>query len=149
MRHLHPPLSIHAPKRRSALHAACAVALALATCAWTSLACAQDAASYPDRPIKIVVPFPPGGAADVFARLVGQKLGEAFGGEHGVVVDNRAGAGGVIGTEVAAKSPADGSTFLMVTIGHAVNPFMYSKLPYDTRADLVPVGVVAMCPAWW
>ena len=117
-------------------------ALIVAAPAW-----AQDAASYPDRPVRIVVPFPPGGAADVFARLVGQKLGEAWGHRQSVVIDNRAGAGGVIGTDVAAKAPADGSSLLMVTIGHAVNPFMYSKLPYDTRADLVPVGVVAKVPS--
>lgn len=117
-------------------------ALIVAAPAW-----AQDAASYPDRPVRIVVPFPPGGAADVFARLVGQKLGEAWGHKQSVVIDNRAGAGGVIGTDVAAKAPADGSSLLMVTIGHAVNPFMYSKLPYDTRADLVPVGVVAKVPS--
>ena len=117
-------------------------ALIVAAPAW-----AQDAASYPDRPVRIVVPFPPGGAADVFARLVGQKLGEAWGHRQSVVIDNRAGAGGVIGTDVATKAPADGSSLLMVTIGHAVNPFMYSKLPYDTRADLVPVGVVAKVPS--
>lgn len=131
--------------RRTTLHTLSA--LALAASAWAPAAWAQDAASYPDRPVKIVVPFPPGGAADVFARLVAQKLGDAWGGRQSVVIDNRAGAGGVIGTDVAAKSPADGSTFLMVTIGHAVNPFMYSKLPYDTRADLVPVGVVAKVPS--
>lgn len=108
---------------------------------------AQDAAAYPDKPIKIIVPFPPGGAADMFARLVGQKLGEAWGSKQPVVIDNKPGAGGVIGTEATAKSPADGSTFLMVTIGHAVNPFMYAKLPYDSRADLVPVGVVAQVPS--
>lgn len=117
-------------------------ALIVAAPAW-----AQDAAGYPDRPVRIVVPFPPGGAADVFARLVGQKLGEAWGHRQSVVIDNRAGAGGVIGTDVAAKAPADGSSLLMVTIGHAVNPFMYSKLPYDTRADLMPVGVVAKVPS--
>ncbi|WP_326541621.1 tripartite tricarboxylate transporter substrate binding protein [Pseudorhodoferax sp.] len=134
----------HLHRRRPLLLALAALCTGLAALpsAW-----AQDAAAYPDRPVKIVVPFPPGGAADVYARLVGQKLGEAWGGKQSVVIDNRAGAGGVIGTDVAAKAPADGSTFLMVTIGHAVNPFMYSKLPYDTRADLVPVGVVAMVPS--
>ena len=106
----------------------------------------SPAASYPDKPVKIIVPFPPGGAADMFARLVGQKLSEAWGNKP-VVIDNKPGAGGIIGTEATAKSPADGSTFLMVTIGHAVNPFMYAKLPYDTKADLVPVGVVAQVPS--
>jgi tripartite-type tricarboxylate transporter receptor subunit TctC len=135
---------LHLSSRRHLLAALATLCTALAP---LSAAVAQDAAAYPDRPVKIVVPFPPGGAADVYARLVGQKLGEAWGGKQAVVIDNRAGAGGVIGTDVAAKSPADGSTLLMVTIGHAVNPFMYSKLPYDTRADLVPVGVVAMVPS--
>ena len=122
------------------------IALSLALAAPLA-AQAQDAANYPDRPIKIVVPFPPGGAADVYARLVGLKLAEAWGNKQPVLIDNKPGAGGVIGTEAAAKAPADGSTFLMVTIGHAVNPFMYAKLPYDTRADLVPVGVVAQVPS--
>lgn len=136
--------SSHFQPRRSALLALAALCTALAP---LSPAGAQDAAAYPERPVKIVVPFPPGGAADVFARLVGQKLTEAWGARQTVVIDNRAGAGGMIGTDVVAKAPADGSTFLMVTIGHAVNPFMYSKLPYDARADLVPVGVVAKVPS--
>lgn len=120
--------------------------LALASSALSAPAWAQDDA-WPARPVKIVVPFPPGGAADVYARLVGQKLAEDSGNRQPVVIDNRPGAGGIIGTDVAAKAPADGSTFLMVTIGHAVNPFMYAKLPYDTRADLVPVGLVAQVPS--
>ena len=110
-------------------------------------AIAQDIAAYPDKPVKIFVPFPPGGAADTFARLAGQKLAEAWGNRAQVLIENRPGAGGIIGTEATAKSPADGYTFLMVTIGHAVNPYMYSKLPYDTRADLVPVAVVANVPS--
>ena len=103
--------------------------------------------SVPERPVKIVVPFAPGGAADTYARLVGQKLTEAWGGRQSVVIDNRTGAGGVIGTEVAARSQPDGATLLMVTIGHAVNPFMYSRLPYNTQEDFVPVGVVATVPS--
>ncbi len=130
------------PARLFALGIALAAPLAA-----LSPAVAQDAASYPDRPVKIIVPFPPGGAADVYARLVGQKLAEAWGNKQPVVIDNKPGAGGIIGTEATAKAPADGSTFLMVTIGHAVNPFMYAKLPYDTKADLVPVGVVAQVPS--
>jgi tripartite-type tricarboxylate transporter receptor subunit TctC len=132
----------------ASLHRFAAPLLAAALAAAAPLtAAAQDAANYPDRPVKIIVPFPPGGAADVYARLVGQKLAEAWGNRQPVVIDNKPGAGGVIGTDAAAKAPADGSTFLMVTIGHAVNPFMYAKLPYDTRADLVPVGVVAQVPS--
>jgi tripartite-type tricarboxylate transporter receptor subunit TctC len=102
---------------------------------------------YPDKPVRIVVPFPPGGAADIFARLVGQKYGELWGGKQTVVIDNRAGAGGVIGSEVAAKSSADGYTLLMVTVGHALNPFVYAKLPYDTKKDFTPIGVIANVPS--
>jgi tripartite-type tricarboxylate transporter receptor subunit TctC len=120
--------------------------LLLAAALAAAPALAQEAASYPDKPVRIVVPFPPGGAADMFARMVGQKLSEAWG-HRPVVIDNRAGAGGVIGTDVVAKAPADGSSFLMVTLGHAINPFMYAKLPYDSRADFVPVGVVAQVPS--
>lgn len=134
------PLSL----RRTVLGSA---ALILSFVALAPAAFAQDAASYPERPIKIIVPFPPGGAADIYARMVGVKLAEAFGNRQPVVIDNKPGAGGVIGTEATAKAPADGSTFLMVTIGHAVNPYMYAKLPYDTAKDLVPVGVVAQVPS--
>ena len=121
-------------------------------CVWLAAllpasALAQDIAAYPEKPVRVIVPFPPGGAADTFARLAGQKLGEAWNNKQQVLVENRPGAGGIIGTEATVKAAADGYTFLMVTIGHAVNPFMYSKLPYDTRADLVPVAVVANVPS--
>lgn len=109
-------------------------------------ATAQTAA-YPDKPVRIVVPFPPGGAADIFARLVGQKYTELWGGKQAVVIDNRAGAGGVIGSDVAAKAPADGYTLLMVTVGHALNPYVYAKLPYDTRKDFTPIGTIANVPS--
>lgn len=141
--HMPAPRTLH---RRGAFTAALSTALGMALTLSASAASAQDAATYPDKPVKIVVPFPPGGAADMFARLVGQKLSDAWAGKA-VIIDNKPGAGGVIGTDAVAKSPADGSTFLMVTIGHAVNPFMYARLPYDTRADLVPVGVVAQVPS--
>lgn len=108
---------------------------------------AQIAATYPDKPVRIVVPFPPGGAADIFARLIGQKYGELWAGKQTVVIDNRAGASGIIGSDVAAKAPADGYTLLMVTIGHAVNPFIFTKLPYDTRKDFAPIGVIANVPS--
>jgi len=97
------------------------------------------------EPLRIIVPFPPGGAADSFARLVGQKLVEVAGAQ--VIVDNRPGAGGVLGTDAAAKSAADGNTLLIVTVGHAVNPYIFSKLPYNTAADFVPVGMVASVPS--
>ncbi len=108
---------------------------------------AQDPANYPDKPVRIIVPFPPGGAAHTFARMAGQKLTEAWGNKQQVLIENRPGAGGIIGTEATAKAAPDGYTFLMVTIGHAVNPYMYAKLPYDTRAELVPVAVVANVPS--
>jgi tripartite-type tricarboxylate transporter receptor subunit TctC len=117
----------------------------LAAMLWTGSAFAQS--SFPDRPVRIVVPFPPGGAADIFARLVGQKYTELWGSKASVVIDNRAGASGIIGSDVAAKATPDGYTLLMVTIGHAVNPFMFSKLPYDTRKDFVPIGVIANVPS--
>lgn len=104
-------------------------------------------AAYPDKPVRIIVPFPPGGAADIFARLIGQKYGELWAGKQAVVVDNRAGASGIIGSEAAAKSAPDGYTLLMVMIGHAVNPYMFNKLPYDTQKDFTPIGVIANVPS--
>lgn len=99
---------------------------------------------YPNRPPKILVPFPPGGAADTFARLAGQRLGDAWGKQ--VLIENRPGAGGIIATEALAKSPADGYTFLIVTVGHAVNPSLYPKLPFDTLGDLTGVAMIASVP---
>jgi tripartite-type tricarboxylate transporter receptor subunit TctC len=96
--------------------------------------------------MRIVVPFSPGGAADTYARLIGQKLQEGMP-SRTVVIENKTGAGGVIGSDAVAKAPADGSTLLIVTVGHAVNPYILSKLPYDTRKDFVPVGMVASVPS--
>jgi len=129
---------------QGAVRAILLAAVAILGGAGTQLANAQASA-----PLRIVVPFPPGGAADSFARLVGQRLVEQWQGAGGrqVVVENRTGAGGIIGTEVVAKAPADGNTLLMVTVGHAVNPYMYAKLPYDTRADLAPLAIVAKVPS--
>ena len=132
--------------RFAAGHAARLLWLCLAALLPLSAA-AQDTSNYPDKPVRIIVPFPPGGAADTFARMAGQKLTEAWGNKQQVLIENRPGAGGIIGTEATAKAVPDGYTFLMVTIGHAVNPYMYTKLPYDTRAELVPVAVVANVPS--
>ena len=96
--------------------------------------------------LRIIVPFSAGGAADTYARLFAQKLQEGAPGRQ-VVVENKTGAGGVIGSDAVAKAPADGSTLLIVTVGHAVNPYILSKLPYDTRKDFVPVGMVASVPS--
>ena len=106
--------------------------VAAAMALFQSPAHAQSAASYPDKPVRIIVPFPPGGAADTFARLAGQKLSEAWGNKQ-VIIENRAGAGGIIGTEATAKAPADGYTFEMVTIGHAVNPSCIPSCPTTPR----------------
>jgi tripartite-type tricarboxylate transporter receptor subunit TctC len=128
--------------RRLALLTACTVFATL-----LMPAVHAQSAAYPEKPVRIIVPFPPGGAADIFARLIGQKYGELWAGKQAVVVDNRAGASGIIGSEAVAKSVPDGYTLLMVTIGHAVNPFMFNKLPYDTKKDFVPIGVIANVPS--
>ncbi len=105
---------------------------------------AQQPAGFPSRPVKIVVPFPPGGAADTFARYLSDGLGRSWG--QPMVVDNRPGGGGIVATQYTARSPADGYTLEIVTVGHAVNPYLYAKLPYDTEKDLVPVARVATLP---
>lgn len=102
------------------------------------------AAGFPDRPIRLIVPFSPNGPNDLLARMVGQKLTEAWGQQ--VVVDNRPGAGTIIGTELAVRSPADGHTLLMVSSSTAVNPTLKKKLPYDTLKELVPLVQLASSP---
>jgi tripartite-type tricarboxylate transporter receptor subunit TctC len=101
-----------------------------------------QAQSWPSRPLRVIVPFPPGGAIDAMTRLLAPNLSDALG--QPVVVENRAGAGGTIGTEAAARS-ADQHTLLMVSMAHAVNPSLYPRLPYDS-ADLVAVAPVAVVP---
>jgi tripartite-type tricarboxylate transporter receptor subunit TctC len=104
-------------------------------------AIAADAQSYPSKPIRIIVPFPPGGISDVMSRVFGQKFTDAW--NQPVIVENRAGAGGNIGTEIVAKSPPDGYTLVMGSIGtHAVNVSLFSKLPYDPVRDFAPVALV-------
>lgn len=107
-------------------------------------ALAQPAASYPQRPVRFVVPYPPGGATDAVARLVANKLTEGWGQQ--VVVDNRPGASGVIGITAVAKAPADGYTIGLVINTHVINPHLIAKLPYDTAKDLVPVATMASSP---
>ena len=104
---------------------------------------AQDGAgTYPNRPIRIVVTYPPGGPADIVARAVGQKLIETWG--QPVVIDNRAGAGGNIGTELVAKSAPDGYTLVVSNFGPLIiSPFVYSRLPYDPVKDLTPITLAA------
>ena len=105
----------------------------------------MSAQTYPTKPIRIVVPFPAGGTTDVLARAAAQKLTESLG--QPAVVDNRPGAGGNIGAELVAKSPPDGYTLLMGTVGtHAINPSLYPKMPYDHVKDFAPVILVAGVP---
>jgi tripartite-type tricarboxylate transporter receptor subunit TctC len=117
--------------------------LACALLAAAPLAYAQS--DYPSRPVRIIVPFPPGGAADTLARIYGQRMSEDW--KQPVIVENRPGAGGIIGTEAAAKAAPDGYTLLVVTVGHAVNASLMPKLPYDTAADLAPVALLATLPS--
>jgi tripartite-type tricarboxylate transporter receptor subunit TctC len=101
--------------------------------------------TYPTKPVRLVVPFPAGGTTDILARAVAQKLSETWG--QPVIVDNRPGAGGNIGSELVAKSPPDGYTLLMGTVGtHAINPSLYAKMPYDHVKDFTPVILVAGVP---
>ena len=100
--------------------------------------------NYPARQIRFIVPFAPGGGNDILGRVVAQKLHEAFG--VPVLVDNRGGAGGTIGTDITAKSPPDGYTMLINNVSLAVNVTLYSKLPYDTLKDLEPVTLVGRQP---
>jgi tripartite-type tricarboxylate transporter receptor subunit TctC len=116
----------------------------LACCALVALpAYAQD---YPRRPVRLVVPFPPGGGNDIVARAVAQELGKSLGQQF--VVDNRAGAGGAIGAELAARSPADGYTLFLGGVGsHVVNPSLHAKLSYDPIRDFAPVTLIASAPS--
>ena len=101
--------------------------------------------NYPAKAIRLVVPLAPGGPSDILARTMAQKLTESL--KQTVVVDNRTGAGGVIGTDIAAKSPPDGYTLLLVAAAtYTINANIYSKLPYDARKDLFPVSILAAAP---
>ena len=101
-------------------------------------------AQYPGKPVRLIVPFPPGGGTDTLARIVGQKLGETLGQQ--VIIDNRPGAGTNIGAEIAARSAPDGYTVLMGNISHAINVTLYSKLSYDLAKDFAPVTLLASTP---
>ena len=106
---------------------------------------ASQAQTYPARAVKIIVPFPPGGAIDALGRLLAQKMSESWG--QPVVVENRPGAGGIIGTDAGAKAPADGHTLTMGAVStHAINVGLYKKLPYDPVKDFAAVAPVAIVP---
>jgi tripartite-type tricarboxylate transporter receptor subunit TctC len=117
---------------------------ALAAAGLFAGAAAQAADAWPSKPITLIVPFAAGGTTDILARIVGQKLGDAL--HRPVVVDNRAGAGGTLGANIAARAADDGYTFFLATIAHAIAPGLYKSLPYDFTKDLDPVGLVATTP---
>jgi len=130
--------SFSTPRRRLVLGAglACAASIALP-------AAAQG--NWPTRAVKIIVPFPAAGTTDILARAIAPELAKAFGQQF--IVDNRAGAGGNVGTEIVAHSPPDGYTLLMGTVGtHGINRALYSKLPYDPIKDFAPITMVAGVP---
>ena len=99
------------------------------------------AQSFPTRPIRLIVPYPPGGGTDIVARVIGQRLQQSLG--QPIVIDNRGGAGGTLGTAVAAKAAPDGYTLVLVPTSHVINPSIYAKLPYDTEKDFAPITMVA------
>lgn len=122
---------------------ACLVAVAFTLFALTP-AKAQRDAGFPSRPVRFIVPYPPGGATDSVARLVSAKLAETWGQQ--VVIDNRPGASGVIGVDALAKSPADGYTIALIINTHVINSQILPKLPYNAAKDIVPVATMASSP---
>ena len=121
-------------------------AIALTSIAWSSLALAQtSAATFPDKPLKIVVTFTTGGAPDTLARIIGERLTAAWG--QPVIVDNKPGAGGNVGADFVAKSAPDGYTLVVGTVGtHSINPALYAKMPYDAVKDFTPITLIATTP---
>ena len=127
------------PRMHSTLLIAAGLLLTLAA----TVAAQDGARDYPGKPIRLIIPFPPGGSNDVVGRMIATQMGERLGKQ--VVVDNRAGAGGVVGTEIAANAPKDGYTIQIVSIAHAVNPWLY-KLPYDPIKAFTPISLLASGP---
>src|SRR3954471_11921278 len=117
----------------------------LAGAASATWAVTVRAQGWPDRPVRLVVPFPPGGPTDLVARPLAQRLGEALG--QPVIVDNRGGAGGNLGAELVAKAIPDGHTLLLSNVGVlAVNRALYRKLPFDPERDFAPIALIAGAP---
>ncbi len=120
------------------------LSLSVLSCALLAAAPAAQAQTWPAKPIRMVVPYPPGGPTDIVARVVGQKLSERLG--QPVVVDNRPGAGGNIGADAVAKSSPDGYTMLVATTAHAINMTLFAKPGYNTRTDFAPVSMLTSGP---
>jgi tripartite-type tricarboxylate transporter receptor subunit TctC len=131
----------HMPARRRPLLAGAA---AFASAALAPIAARAQSAGWPSRPVKMIVPFPPGGGTDAFARPLAKVMTGQLG--QTMVIDNRGGAGGTLGAELAAKATPDGYTFLIGAIHHAIAPSMYPKLGYDLQKDLVPVTLLSSVP---
>ncbi|MEY3217289.1 MAG: hypothetical protein RLZZ280_1666 [Pseudomonadota bacterium] len=126
--------------KRTLLRTLCAATLGLLTVAWA------QAQSYPNKPVRLIVPFPAGGATDLFARTVSQKLGEKLG--VALVVENRPGAGGTLGADLAAKATADGYTLLLSTSStHSIGPNLNPRMPYDAVRDFTPIGHLGNAPS--
>jgi tripartite-type tricarboxylate transporter receptor subunit TctC len=121
----------------------CSVLVALAAFA-SSMAIAQGAAQFPSKPIRMIVPFAPGGATDFMARTVAQKMQERVG--QPVIVENKPGANAILGTDLVAKAAPDGHSLVLCAFGHATNPSLIAKLPYDTLKDLAPVTLLVTGP---
>lgn len=119
-------------------------ALAMIGLAATAAAHAQGANTFPSKPVKVIVPFTAGGPADSVTRFIAQRMSEAWG--QPVIVENRVGAGGMIGAEAIAKSPADGYTFGLLVTGHTIHPAMQEKMPYDITRDFTPISIVNRAP---
>src|SRR5512132_3030430 len=96
------------------------------------------AQTYPSKPIRIVVPYPPGGGTDVVARILSEPLSAELG--QPIIIDNRGGAAGNVGTDIVAKAPADGYTLLLTLSSHTINPKLYDKLPFDVEKDFAPIS---------
>jgi tripartite-type tricarboxylate transporter receptor subunit TctC len=122
-----------------------AVAIAVSAAVTPLAGSVAHAQSYPSKPVRMIVPFPPGGSLDIAGRLIAQKLTDAWG--QSVVVENKPGAGGNIGADFVAKSPPDGYTILLGALStHAVNPSLYAKMPYDAAKDFAPITLIAVTP---
>jgi len=124
-----------------------ALSLYLTGCwiAFAAISGSATAQNYPVKPVRLIVPFVPGGNSDIIARSIAPEMSKALG--QPIVIENRGGAGGLIGTELAAKSPPDGYTLLMVSAAHTINPAMAKKLPYDAVKDFAAIAIVADVPA--
>jgi len=118
----------------------------LSATALALLAGTTGAQNYPSKPVRLIVPYAAGGSSDIIARLYGQRLSETLG--QNFVVDNRPGAGGVVGADILAKSPSDGYSLILQDMPHTINPAVYGKVPYDPVKDFTPLTLVARAPQW-